>query len=198
MVEATKEKGAGFRIKWADKEVEYFGDGAKETFDRVFDLLKNLPTNGDQSTEMKEAIVKEKVTQNNQTINDQVYDRLLKDAKVPKEQFTGIISLEKRDGVEGLVPILPAHPSPVDAVRLIVYTIQVGLQKTPVEISYLKDILKKANGYPLAGDELGEVLKNLRRQDATITSQTQGRNMPITLSTKGLEQARLLINKNNK
>jgi hypothetical protein len=194
MGEENKVRSSGFRIKWADREVECYGEFAQQNFDKVFELLKSTPTIN-PLTISEQPTSGEKAHQIASAASNQEYDRISKDAKVSKEQAIEVIRFEKRDEFEGLVPLLPAHPPTRDAVRLIVYSVQVGLQKAPIEISFLKNLLVKVNGYPLPGGELGSILKDFRRDNVTITSQTQGRNMPISLSTKGLDQARQLVKK---
>jgi hypothetical protein len=187
-------KNEGFRIKWADKEVEYYGPSAQQNFDKVMDLIKIAK---DEKTKEVPPVTTSLDTSspNIQAVDSPAYERISKDAKISEEQVKKAISFEKRDGFEGLVPILPEHPETRDAIRLIIYALQVGIQKTPVEISYLKDVLMKVNGYPLPGSELGWALQDFRKTNTTITSQTQGRNMPVTLSTKGLDIAREYLKK---
>ena len=58
MTEERKNAHSGFRIKWADKETEYYGDSVQEVFKEVLDHIKNLPvqgsTTGEPSTEKQQ------------------------------------------------------------------------------------------------------------------------------------------------
>jgi len=199
MSENRKEFRSGFRIKWADREIEYYDESGKsvqDVFNMVFEHVKSIPVQAVQfitttpSVPTPQTVVSEEkpvLTEGDE------YDRIAKDAGVSKEDVIKVIKFEKREDFPELVPFLPMHPNTPDAVRLVCYAIQVGLQKTPIEVSYLKKILKGPNGYPLPGRELGIILANFRRDDVIIASQTNGKYKPFTLSTKGIKQARELL-----
>src|SRR3989339_1983577 len=187
---------AGFRIKWGDKEIEYYGDSVKDVFTTVFNQVRSLPSSTTQQTPPQPAISENEPLKPQPLVGAvgmDIYDRIAKDAGITIEKVIEVIKLEERKGFPSLVPVLPTHPNVRDAVRLVGYSIQVGEQKSPIEVSYLKDILKKVNGYPLAGSEFGLILQDFRRADAIIVSKTQERNMPITFSKKGLDDARAVL-----
>ncbi len=192
---------SGFRIKWGDKEVEYFGDSVKELFSEVFNYIKNAPQQAGSTVVTPPAPPAPVTNEDKQgAISvplefDSVYARIANDASLKKEQVMAEIKFEKREGFTELVPILSKHPSVRDAIRLIGYSIQVGTQKTPIEISYLKDLAVKANGYSLPGSEFGIILRDFRKAGAIIASKTQENYMPITFSKKGLDDARLALQK---
>jgi len=183
---------SGFRIKWGDREVEYYGDAAKEVFAEVFSTMRNMPTPAQHISNIQ-GTEKIEPQQAPKQFENEVYDRIAKDVGTSVEKVKQVIKLEERKGFPDLVPVLPTHPDVRHAVRLVGYAIQVGEQKSPIEVSYLKDMLKKVNGYPLAGREFGLILQDFRKSDAIIASKTQERNMPITFSTKGLEEARKIL-----
>lgn len=197
MSENSNTNRSGFRIKWGDREVEYFGDSVKEVFSEVFDYVKNAP----QQTGSNVVTTPPATSSGKQEAIsvpmelDSIYTRIANDASLKKEQVMAEIKFEKRDGFSELVPILSRHPAVRDAIRLIGYSIQLGTQKTPMDVSYLKDLVVKANGYSLPGNEFGVILRDFRNAGALIASKTQERYMPITFSKKGLDDARLLLQK---
>jgi hypothetical protein len=194
-----KKTSCGFKIKWADREIEYYGDSVQEVFNTVFEHVKNVPISyaqpvqlpGQISVESKTIPPVEKTTP--AVVENEEYQRLVKDAGVTREKLLTAIKFEKREGFSALVPYLPKHPEESDAVILVSYALQVGFQKTPIEVADLRAILKGPNGYPLPGNQLGLILLNFRRTGVTIASQTQARYKPFTLSTKGLDKARKLL-----
>jgi len=188
----------GFRIKWADREIEYYGDTANEIFKEVFEYIKTVPITYVQTTQVPtrqipatppttvplEAPV---------AIEGIEYERLANDAKISREEILKVIEFRKTDLFPELIPFLPKHPDIRDAIFLTSYAMQVGLQKNQIEVLYLKKVLKGPNGYPMPGREFGLILEDLRKQDVIIASGTQKRNKPFSLSSKGLERARKLI-----
>jgi len=191
-----KKHVSGFRIKWADREIEYYGDSAQDVFKTVFDYVKSVPISYVQPSGQISAeppAMPSAETPKLVTAEGVEYERIANDAQVKKEQVLTVIKFERREGFSELVPYLPGHPEIRDAVVLVSYAIQVGLQKTPIEVTYLKKLLKEPNGYPLPGNELGEILKDFRKTGITIASQIKGRYKPFTLSKKGLERARKLL-----
>jgi hypothetical protein len=202
MSENKKEFRSGFRIKWADREIEYYDESGKsvlDVFNKVFEHIRSIPIQVTQFTTTPSTPTSPTgIPEGKQTlIEGDEYDRIAKDANIPtkKEDVIKVIKFEKRQDFPDIVPFLPTHPNTPDAVRLVCYAIQVGLQKTPIEVSHLKKILKGPNGYPLPGRELGLILANFRRDDVIIASQTKGKYKPFTLSTKGIKQARELLKK---
>lgn len=193
-----KKHAYGFRIKWADREIEYYGDSVQEVFNTVFEYVKSVPISYVQQVQPLGQISAGPTIPLAETpaptiVEGEEYERLVKDAGVTREQLLTAIKFEKRQGFSGLVPYLPKHPEESDAALLVSYALQVGLQKTPIEVADLRAILKGPNGYPLPGNQLGRILENFRRTDVTIASQTQARYKPFTLSTKGLDKARKLL-----
>ena len=199
MTENKNEMRTGFRIKWADREIEYFGESALDVFKEVFEHVKSVPityapagqVSPQTTTSMSQITTFEK--QKATPVKGDEYSRISKDANIPIEKVSKVIQFVKRNGFQEVIPFLPEHPDSRDAVRLVCYALQVGLQKTPIEVSYLKKILKGPNGYPLPSRELGLILKGFRRDRVIIASQTQKRNKPFTLSKKGIDQARTLL-----
>lgn len=180
----------GFKIKWENKEIEYYGESVKVEFEKLVNYLMSTkpsvpitPNSPDNHTEQPE--------ENNDF--SQEYERLSMDSGLPKENIMRLVRFEKRKEFSYVIPVLPAHPDLPKAIRLIVYGLQVGLQKSQVEVSQLKLILKGPNGYPIPGRQLGLVLQDFRESDVIIASHTQGRNKPFCLSTKGLQQAKELL-----
>ena len=159
MNEEKRYAKSGFRIKWADREIEYYGDSVLDVFNNVFEHVKNIPVGVFQPTQAPVSTpAVEVATQQPSTsipLQDIELDRISKDAKVSKEQILKVIKFQKSEGFSELVPYLPMHPSSRDAAILVTYALQVGLQKAPIEFSYLKKVLKGPNGYPLPSNELG-------------------------------------------
>lgn len=187
----------GFRIKWADREIEYYGDSVSDVFKTVFEHVKSVPVSGVQPTQAPMQIPAEAPTIP-ETPKPTVplgaeSDRIAREARVSEEQVMSVIEFMKSPEFPNLVPFLPKHPSSQDAVLLVSYALQVGLQKTPIEVSNLKKLLKGPNGYPLPGNEFGLILADFRRTGILIASQTRGQYKPFTLSSKGLGRARKLL-----
>lgn len=188
----------GFRIKWADIEIEYYGDSVPEMFRIVFEHVKNVPISSAQPVQPQgqKTIVPATTSPPAETVStvgeSDAYKRVADDAQVTEEQVLSVIKFEKRPNFPQLVPCLPAHPVTRDAVMLVSYALQLGLQKTQIELPDVKKLLREI-GYPLPGNELGLILADFRATDVTIASQTKGRNKPFSLSTKGLEKARNLV-----
>lgn len=197
MNEEKRHMSHGFRIKWADREIEYYGESVLEVFNTVFDYVKSVPITYTQLTQPSTATPTVSSTEAPTPIvvEGEEYERLAKDAQVSKEQVLNVIKFDKREGFPELVPYLPGHPEIRDAVVLVSYSLQVGLQKTPIEVTYVKKVLKGPNGYPLPGNELGVILRDFRNTDVTIASQIKGHYKPFTLGKKGLERARKLLKK---
>jgi hypothetical protein len=199
-----KKHASGFRVKWADREIEYYGDSVQEVFESVFSHVKSVPINYVQQSQPTVQISTEPSamqplrTPTPTGAEGVEYGRLVIDSKATKEQVSAVIKFEKRSGFSEFVPYLPGHPEARDAVVLVSYAVQVGLQKTPIEVTYLKKLLKGPNGYPLPGNMLGMILKDFRNADVTIASQVKGRYKPFTLGKKGLERARKLLNAGTK
>lgn len=199
-----KKHTSGFRIKWADREIEYYGNDVSEVFKAVFDYVKNAPITYIQPSQPSGQILTAPPTtppsdrQQPRIVEGEEYERIVRDAGVTEEQLLTTIKFEKREGFSELVPYLPKHPEEADAVILVSYALQVGLQKTPIKVIDLRAILKGPNGYPLPGNQLGKILENFRNTDTTIASQTQERYKPFTLSTKGLNRARKLLQNSGK
>ncbi len=187
----------GFKIKWADKEIEYYGDDASALFKSVFEHVKNIPVAHIQpSPPTKETPLTPQAGTLEATpalvTEGEEYDRIMKDADATKEQVLRLVKFEKRKDFSEMIPCLPSHPPTRDAVVLISYALQLGLRKTQIEVTDLKKIMRE-DGYPLLGHELGSILADFRRDNVTITSQTKGLYKPFSLGTKGLNRARMLL-----
>lgn len=188
----------GFRMKWADREIEYYGDAVKEIFKEVFEHLKTVPITYVQTTQaptgqMPATTPTTVPLEASVVIEDIEYERLANDAKVSRQEILEVIEFRKTDLFPELIPFLPKHPDIRDAILLASYAMQVGLQKNQVQVSYLKKVLKGPNGYPMPGREFGLILEDLRKQHVIIASGTQKRNKPFSLSSKGLGRTRKLI-----
>lgn len=187
-----EKKQSGFRVKWGDKEIEYYGESSKDEFEKVFSYFQTTkPAESTESVSQPDNSVSSLGKQSEAF--GQEYQRLSKDSGLPVSEIAKKIKFEKKNEFPHAIPSLPDHPELVDAVRLITYSLQVGVQKPQVEVSQLKLILKDPNGYPVPGRELGLILADFRESDVIIASQAQARNKPFCLSTKGLSQARELL-----
>lgn len=200
MSEKEKNSRSGFRIKWADREIEYYGDSVADVFRVVFDHVKSTPLMAGESIQQTQTQMQQvEVSREGKpatALFKMEYSRISKDAHISTEQVIKTIKFETRKDFAEPVPILPAHPESQNAVMLVSYAIQVGLQKTPIQTAYLKKLLKGPNGYPLPGSEFGRILDNLRKTDIAIASHTVGRHKPFSLSKKGLEKVRELLKSN--
>jgi hypothetical protein len=197
-----EKKCTGFRVKWADREIEYYGESASDVFNKVFEHVKSIPVGVVQPSPIQGPSETQQTTTQKQQpsipVEGAEYKRIANDAKTPVENVPKTIEFKKIKEFSELVPFLPKHPVNRDAVVLVSYALQVGLQKTQIEVSYLKKLLKGPNGYPLPGNEYGVILKDFRNYNLIIASQTVDRNKPFTLSKKGLNRARKLLKSNQK
>lgn len=188
----------GFKIKWADREIEYYGDSVAEMFRIVFDHVKSAPITYVQPVQPSAQVSMRPpsttvITETPPAIvEDDEYNRIMKDAQVTKDQVLSVIRFEQRAGFSEPIPCLPGHPQIRDAVVLVSYALQLGFQKTQIEVAEFKKILRE-DGYPLPGNELGLILRDFRNSGVTIASQTKGQYKPFTLGKKGLERARNLL-----
>lgn len=188
----------GFRIKWADREVEYYGESVHEVFEEVFGHVKSIPIASAISTPSPEGQEGEHKTPPSEIhkilVEGTEYDRIGRDSGIPKEQIVKVIEFKTAPKYDTLVPFLPKHPKEDEAALLVSYAFQVGLQQGTVDVSFLKRVLKDPNGYLLPSRGLGDILKQLRRKNYLIASQAKkGRNKPFTLSEDGLTAARKLL-----
>lgn len=191
----NEEKKSRFRIKWADREVEYYGDEAKAAYDELIAHVKSIPISvsalpipGAQSAPSPT------IAPPSPSARGRELELVSNDSRIPQEQLGQLIEFRTVKDFNELVPFLPRHPENEDATLLISYALQVGLQKSQIEVSYLKKILEGPNGYPLPGRTLGLILLSFRNRKWTITSQTKGRYKPFSLSSDGgLEAARELL-----
>lgn len=192
MIQMNEEKKSRFRIKWADREVEYYGDEAKAAYDELIAHVKSIPISvtappipGAPPTPPPTAAPPPPSARGREL------ELMSNDSRIPQEQLGQLIEFRTVKDLNEPVPFLPRHPENEDATLLISYALQVGLQKSQIEVSYLKKILEGPNGYPLPGRTLGLILLNFRNRKWTITSQTKGRYKPFSLSSDGgLEAAR--------
>lgn len=199
----TEEKKTtdGFRIKWADREIEYHGDSALELFKTVFEHVKSVPTTHVSAIQPQiQSAPHEPTKPSISSIGSTEFDRIVLDSKVPKEQIAKIIELRKDTKYKTPVPFLPKHPKEEEAALLISYVLQVELQQTPIDVSYLKDLLQDPNGYQLPGRAFGLVLQDIRDYKHWILASQakKGRNKPFSLSEDGLVEARRLLKVNEK
>jgi len=89
--------------------------------------------------------------------------------------------------------MLPSHPPQRQAVRLITYALQVGLEQSYVNIHNLKKILA-LNNYVFPGSSLGSILVDFRRSGFVEAAKgKQRRNRQLKLTDNGLEMVRRLI-----
>lgn len=187
-----------FKIKFYQIEFEYSGKNAEQIFEKVFEFVKSLPlpkienitksdiqnpSSDSDSTNQKQNLPEE---------NKPNYF-IAKDSQMDIDEINQLIIFKKEPAVPYDTPILHNHPNDLeDAIVLITYAIQMGLQKFPIELVDLKKILK-INGYALVGRNLGEALVSLRRKNYMTASQTKGQYKPHTLVKEGIERARLLL-----
>jgi hypothetical protein len=190
----NEEKKSRFRIKWADREVEYYGDEAKAAYDDLIAHVKSIPI-GVMTPPIPGAPPAPPTSAPPPpSAKGRELELISNDSRIPLEQLGQLIEFRTVKDFNEPVPFLPRHPENEDATLLISYALQVGLQKSQIEVSYLKKILEGPNGYPLPGRTLGLILLNFRNRKWTITSQTKGRYKPFSLSSDGgLEAARELL-----
>lgn len=191
-----KKQIAGFKIRWADREIEYYGDSIQDVFRTVFEHVKNVPIANAPPAQPRipsgpQEPVKTPITTDEST----EFDRIVLDSKLTKERIAKIIELKKIAKYKTLAPFLPKHPKMEEAALLISYVLQVELQQTPIEVSYLRDLLQDPNGYQLPGRAFGLVLQDIRDYKHWILASQakKGRNKPFTLSEQGLEEAKRLL-----
>jgi hypothetical protein len=191
-----KKTPCGFRIKWADREIEYHGDSALEVFRTVFEYVKSVPTTYIPAIQPPiQSPTSEPVKPFMAPIVGSEFSRIALDSKVAIEQISKIIELRKDAKYQTPAPFLPKHPKEEEAALLVSYVLQVELQQTPIDVSYLKDLLQDPNGYQLPGRAFGLLLQDMRdTKHWILASQAKkGRNKPFSLSEQGLEEARNLL-----
>lgn len=196
----SNEKKSKFRIKWADREVEYCGDEAKDAYDDLIEHVKNIPIQPIIQAQAPQPTTTPTPTATPQqpVAKTKELELISKDCRIPIEQLGQVIQFKSFEVFPEPVPYLPRHPQDSDATLLVCYALQVGLQKSPMEVSYVKKILAQANGYPLPSNAFGVILREFRSKRWTITSQTRGRYKPFSLSADGgLEAARELLRKSS-
>ena len=118
------------------------------------------------------------------------YTKILRDTGVSIEQLTKNILFQKHPEFQDHIPMLPLHPPQRQAVRLVTYALQVGLEQPQIRLRQLKKILA-LNSYSFPGSALGSILVDFRRSDfASADSADQHRNRPLFLTETGLEITR--------
>ena len=186
----------GFRIKWGDKEIEYFGDSSKDLFVTVFNYIKGMPIPtrdaGQKEPEQPSVVVTASAISD---ADFEGYKRIATDTGVSTAQIQKVLTFEKRPDFPDFVPMLVSHPKDRDAVRLAAYALQVGLQKNPIEWTEFKKILCGANNYQFPGNTLGSIFVDFRKSNFVSASTAQGRNKPFCLTKEGLDLTRELIRK---
>jgi hypothetical protein len=187
----------GFRIKWGDKEIEYFGDSSKDLFMTVFDYIKSIPSYSPDAGQKGPSGQPPSGAPTSTVSNAELegYKRIAVDAGVTTDQVQKVIIFEKRPEFPDLVPMMVSHPKDRDAVKLAAYAMQVGLQKNLIELATFKKILCGPNNYQFPGGTLGGILKDFRKCNYVSASATQGRYKPFNLTKEGLDLARDLIRK---
>ena len=189
----------GFRIKWGNKEIEYFGDSSKDLFRTVFEyvqknpetgIIESLPIFNDRLGEVK--FKGEMPIDSN--VDFEGYQRICVDTGVSVEQLQKVLTFQKRPDSEDWVPILTAHPAQRDAIRIVAYALQVGLQQAQIDLAVFKRILSEFNKYPLPDNSLGSILVDFRRSGFVVSSSAvQHRNRPFSLTEEGLMLVRDFI-----
>ena len=184
----------GFRVKWGDKEIEYFGDANKDLLRAVLDYVKSSPdaaalkdmpiiVNKQGEVELKDELAIDN------DLDFDGYKRILVDTGVSIEQLQKTVTFQIKPDFEDYVPILPSHPAQRQAVRLVTYALQVGLEQPHVELRQLKKILA-LNNYAFPIGSLGSILVDFRRSGfVSAYSAKQRRNRPLGLTENGLEIA---------
>ncbi len=188
----------GFRIKWGDKEIEYFGDASHDLLRTVLDYVKSSP---DDATQKDIPIIinkhdevepkEEEVIYNN--FGFEGYKRIQADSGVSIGQLQKSIVFHLKPAFDNYVPMLPSHPAQRQAVRLVAYALQIGLEQPHINLHLLKKILA-ANNYAFPGGSLGSILVDFRRSGfVSAVSDNQRRNRPLCLTENGLEMVRRFI-----
>lgn len=189
-----------FRIKSGVVEIEYEGEDAEKKYSEAFAWLKaTMPNGAIQSDE--EALEKQPKTEAKaisgfdeaSNKDSAVYDRVSKDVKVDIARLRQVITIVKMAGFKEDVPRLQNRPGEEDAVYGIIYLLQVGWGMKEIELSNLKSIIIKANGYTLPFNALGRIIERLEARKHLIRSQTQKRYKPLVLSMSGLDKSRELV-----
>jgi len=131
----------GFRLKWGDKEVEYFGDESKDVLRTVLEYVKSGPDAGtlkDMPVIIKKRNKKEPFDADLNNTDFEGYTKILHDTGVSIEQLSKTIFFQKHPEFEGHIPMLPTHPPQRQAVRLVTYALQVGLEQPQIRLRHLK------------------------------------------------------------
>jgi hypothetical protein len=197
MSEERKNTQSGFRIKWADKEIEYYGDSVQAIFEEVFGHIKNLPTQGSTASHSLTSQQQEPQPPRSEapTAEGIEYERIARDLDTSKDLARKVIELRSDSKFNTLVPFLVKKPKDAEeAILLITYALQVGIQQKSIEPSYMKRLLRGPNGIPLPGREFGLALQALRGKHFVDASQAEkGRYKPFWLNDDGLKEARKQI-----
>ncbi len=174
-----------FRIKWADREVEYYGDEATTLYKDIIEYVKSIPISAVIAKTAPLESQPSHTTDQSLNAKNKELQLISKDCGVSTDQLSDILQFNVFEGFQEEVPHLPKHPEEENAALLVCYALQVGLQKQWLEVAYIKDILTQVNGYPLPGRKLGRILESFRNKKWTITSQTKGRYKSFCLSSDG-------------
>jgi hypothetical protein len=185
-----------FRIRRGEVEVEYEGEDSEKRYSEAFDWLKLMQS--EQSREEQEhepASAREAGSSTVSASNDDsvFFSRVSKDVGIEADRLNKVVALVRPAGFKIDVPRLENHPAASDAVYGIIYLLQVGMAKKEIQVTELKDVVIKANGYSLPFNALGRILESLEGKKHIIRSQTQKRYKPLVLSMPGLERARELV-----
>ena len=181
----------GFRIKWGNKEIEYFGDSSKDLFRTVFEYVQKNPETGIiESLPIFSNRLGEVKFKGEMPIDSNVdfegYQRICVDTGVSVEQLQKVLTFQKRPDSEDWVPILTVHPAQRDANDSRLCS-QVGLAQEQIDLAVFKRILSEFNNYPLPDNSLGSILVDFRRSGFVVSSSAvQHRNRPFSLTEEGL------------
>jgi len=181
----SKEDRSRFRIKWADREVEYCGDEAKLLYENLIEYVKSIPIPTATTTAVSLESRPPVMPQPSVVTENKELQLISNDCGIPVEQLADLVQFKTFKGFKEAVPYLPRHPRVEDATLCVCYALQVGLQKEWLEVAHIKDVLTQVNGYPLPGRTFGLILQDLRNRRWTIASGTKEKYKPFCLSSNG-------------
>lgn len=184
-----------FRIRRGEVEIEYEGEDSEKRYPEAFEWLKSMqsePSNEAHAYEPSSAREAGRPIIATSGYSE-FFDRISKDIGIEANPLKKVVALIRPAGFKMDVPRLENHPAAPDAVYGIAYLLQVGMTKKEIQVTELKDVVIKANGYSLPFNALGRILESLEGKKHIIRSQTQKRYKPLVLSMAGLDKARELV-----
>jgi len=193
----SEEKKSRFKIKWADREVEYYGDEAKAAFDSLIEHVKSVPIQVVAPPQTSHITPPSTTPLSPQPPIGENKELALvsRDSAIPVEQLGQVLQFRTQEGFRERVPFLPRRlDEESDAALVVCYALQVGLQQQQLQFLYVKRVLSEINGYQLVGNRFGEIIAEFRRKHLTITHMTGESYRPFSLSADGgLDAAREIL-----